>query len=473
MSGVRSIRVVTSTIRSYCKILAGKLITASFTAEVKDEQVNTIESWDRAASVKLPEYGLIGHTADGLKLALNVHDPFCLVTFGVQGAGKSHTLGVILENCLLSFPDLSQVDAPICTLILHYDHDPKTPCEAKGLANLNPSVLHHLDVISATSDVREVVPDIGTVPSDRFVVLVSPTDFLERAKMYKPFHVMPVLFSWKRLSADQIRVLMNLDDKDGQLYVASMMDTLRRYQQKGSLPEFSEFMQLLNDQVSFSPQQAGPLRQRILLLETIIVESDRNKTLWSKSDVNDLCSQQVFSKGKVIIADLSDRLLSKVTANGIFQIIVEQFRETSGGKLLVLDEAHKFMDGAKGDRLGETIVDCVRLMRHDGMRVVISTQNPTSIPQEVLELSSVAVLHRFHSPSWFNHLKSTIQLPEDVYNEICELDQGHAIVFASRHAVPSDGTKHDNLIRVKIRPRLTKDLGETRRNVSEAVNTQD
>ncbi|KAJ3075487.1 hypothetical protein HDU98_007985 [Podochytrium sp. JEL0797] len=33
---------------------------------------------------------------------LSVHEPFCLVALGIQGSGKSHTMSVILESCLLS-----------------------------------------------------------------------------------------------------------------------------------------------------------------------------------------------------------------------------------------------------------------------------------------------------------------------------------------------------------------------------------
>jgi hypothetical protein len=36
-------------------------------------------------------------------------------------------------------------------------------------------------------------------------------------------------------------------------------------------------------------------------------------------------------------------------------------------------------------------------MRHDGMRIVLSTQSPKALAPELLELVSVAMLHRFHS----------------------------------------------------------------------------
>jgi hypothetical protein len=72
------------------------------------------------------------------------------------------------------------------------------------------------------------------------------------------------------------------------------------------------------------------------------------------------------------------------------------------GKLLVLDEAHKFMnDDTTTDGLSASIVNIARLMRHDGD---VSTQSPKTLAPELLELVSVTVLHHFHSHDWFKYL---------------------------------------------------------------------
>ena len=53
------------------------------------------------------------------------------------------------------------------------------------------------------------------------------------------------------------------------------------------------------------------------------------------------------------------------------QVVTERFRcslvPKGCGKLLALDEAHKFMDGLKSDGLSNTIVSAARMMRHDGL----------------------------------------------------------------------------------------------------------
>ncbi len=70
-------------------------------------------------------------------------------------------------------------------------------------------------------------------------------------------------------------------------------------------------------------------------------------------------------------------LLLTATTTGMFQVLTEQFRAipiTAGsGKILALDEAHKYMDGVATDGLSQAIVNIARLMRHDGMRAFSHT----------------------------------------------------------------------------------------------------
>ena len=69
------------------------------------------------------------------RVYLNTHEPFCLVTVGVQGGGKSHTLATVLEGCLIPFPEhnLSRLQEPMTTLVLHYDESASTRCEVSLL----------------------------------------------------------------------------------------------------------------------------------------------------------------------------------------------------------------------------------------------------------------------------------------------------------------------------------------------------
>lgn len=180
-------------------------------------------------------------------------------------------------------------------------------------------------------------------------------------------------------------------------------------------------------------------------------------------------------------------------ANGIFQVLTEQYRATPTphcGKLLALDEAHKFMDGSSSDGLSEAIVNVARLMRHDGMRLAVSTQSPKALAPELLELVTVAVLHRFHSSDWFSYLQQKLPLPDEAKLRLMQLSPGHAVVFASQHRIaalsspppPSFSSSsasvqstsgHNvaspwspNVFELHVRPRITADRGSTRLNAA-------
>jgi len=142
------------------------------------------------------------------------------------------------------------------------------------------------------------------------------------------------------------------------------------------------------------------------------------------------------------------------------------------GKLTVFDEAHKYMDASVGN-LCHDIVRLVRQMRHYGIRTLVSTQNPTVLHSELLELCSFAFLHRFHSPDWFKWLQAKLQLPKDSVPIISNLKTGEAIVYSSRSVFskPSpSAVVGANLYRVLVKERVTRDCGATTLNAAPAAS---
>ena len=392
-------------------------------------------------------------------LYLNTHEPFCLCTIGVQGSGKSHTMGVVLESCLLpcdrpTDQPLVRLQRPMTALVLHYDQNVTSICEATGLIEPHRQ-LHRLQ--------RGESP--CALPRERLVVLVSPSYYLQRSKFYGDSCIVkPLLFRWSTLSADHIKKIMRIEDGDSQLYVASMLELLRKYQRAGRVPEFQGFLGEVKAACKV-PSQAAPLLQRAALLEALVAESTMNEPLRALgSDV-----LQAIGPGILVVADLTDPLLASDEANGIFQVLVEQFRAAPStadcGKLLALDEAHKFMDGSVSDGLSNAIVNAARLMRHDGLRLAVSTQSPKALAPELLELVSVAVLHRFHSQDWYSYLRAKIPMPDSAFEEVMALPSGQALVFAANHRVSRMRPQDGHLLRVDVRARLTADRGASRTNI--------
>ena len=433
---------------------------------------HTLSLGDAVSSRGFPESALLGllHPDAGElnsePVYLNTHEPFCLCTVGVQGSGKSHTMGVVLESCIIqcdqpSAQPLVRLKRPVTALVLHYDQNVASICEATGLIEPDRALQRLL---------RGQTPSASTytLPRSRLVVLVSPSYYHQRLKFYgNSCIVKPLLFRWASLSADHIKRLMRIKEGDSQLYVASMLELLRKYQRAAQVPEFQGFIREVREACKV-PGQAAPLLQRAALLEALVSESATNDSLRAVgSDV-----LEELGPGIVVVADLTDPLLASDEANGIFQVLVEQFRAASFpggcGKLLALDEAHKFMDGSHSDGLSSAIVNTARLMRHDGLRLAVSTQSPKALAPELLELVSVAILHRFHSRDWFTYLSAKIPLPESAFESVMDLPPGQALVFAARHGVQSvqnRDSESGRLMRVDIRARLTADRGASRTNV--------
>ena len=462
-------------------------------------------------NIRYVQSGLFGSSNESNEqIYLNVSEPFCLIATGVQGSGKSHTVGVTLENCILPFPygdpHIVNLNTPMAALLFHYDQSENNFCEATGMAGWTKKLKEVFNVSSGISvgteesltesfameapeefsevplpDLRRAVSVFNENPlSSKIVVLVSPTNYTLRKTFYasESYEVLPLLFRWNDLDAVQLKKLMRINESDNQLYVGVMLGLLRQYQRVGALPEFNTFMKEITEQKDFSPGQIAPLNQRLMLLRQFISESTENKILQGQQkNLKDL-----VASGKLVVADMTDPMLSPAEANGIFQVLLEQFRkiprsDCKCGKVVVCDEAHKYFDGKLkgGDGLSGAIVDTVRLMRHEGIRVIVSTQSPLTMPQELLELSTVAVCHQFHSMEWYKYLANKLPLPPDGFKTVQKLQPGQALVYAARsdfdhkNNIHGDDESEDDRegnepFLVQVRPRLTEDRGASKQD---------
>ena len=247
-------------------------------------------------------------SAGAREVYLNTHEPFCLAAVGVQGGGKSHTMACVLESCLVPFPEegVVRLRAPMSTLVLHYDQNVASVCEATGLI----SPLQSLSRLLGPGGVPRCLP------REKLVVLVSPSYFKQRKTFYGDYCVVkPLLFRWASLTADHIKRIMRIKEGDNQLYVASMLDLLRRYQREAVTPSFPVFLQQVRGLCDLKAQE-GPLAQRMQLLESLVVESKENEGLVGLSGDLHSCVRP----GLLVVADLSDPLLASEEANGIFQV---------------------------------------------------------------------------------------------------------------------------------------------------------
>ncbi|KAG5179911.1 hypothetical protein JKP88DRAFT_134327, partial [Tribonema minus] len=319
-------------------------------------------------------------------LYLNTQEPFCLVAVDVQGAGKSHTVGLVVENCLLQFESMI-TSALTTTLVMHYDEDPDLACELATVTEPNGDLPLNADIA-----IREVT------------VLVSPNYYQQMRNKYEGVPrttVRPLLLDWDALSADQLKVIMQLSSdqissNSEPLYFGALLDKLAEYQRDQSMPPYQDFRELCSGGgLDFTNAQSLPLEMRLRLLDTLVHQSAKNEEYRDHKTF-----LEVMQVSGVVIAHLSDPLISSKKANCVFQVLLQQFcgkewhRTPVHRKLVIFDEAHKYISDRDSDGLAHEMLKVFRNMRHQGMRIIVSTQSPAILPHEMLALVSVMVVHR-------------------------------------------------------------------------------
>ncbi|KAK7052655.1 p-loop containing nucleoside triphosphate hydrolase protein [Favolaschia claudopus] len=387
-----------------------------------------------------PSRALLGTTAgdsESERLYVNTNSPSSVVICGVQGAGKSHTVSCLLESALIQDPRIGTLPEPLSALVFHFDtQDANRPCEAAFLS----SPAAHLSNV--------VLPQV--------TVLCSNITRRRRAYASQPqVRVEPLYLSEQDLTAERMLTLMACDNIDKMpLYMHTALRLIRNMGVDAfSYSEFKRQISLENLDV----KQRMMIELRLSLLDAFIGLTARKVNSY-------------FSAGDVVLVDLTDPFLDGLTASVLFDIVLGTFTqwETPCGKLVVLDEAHKYLVNSDSTKLAQSVSDIIRLQRHLGTRMVIATQEPTVIPATILDLASTIVCHRFSSPAWCTHLARHVSTGAELdaagwFQQVMMLPTGHALVFSPAAAIAADergavllGRGH---LRVRIRPRLTLDGG--------------
>ncbi|KAH6915303.1 hypothetical protein BKA70DRAFT_1511736 [Coprinopsis sp. MPI-PUGE-AT-0042] len=347
------------------------------------------------------------------RLYINTNAPFSAIICGVQGAGKSHTLSTILESMLIAkFSPIGSLQRPLCGLVLHYGEagTGSLPNETAWLCS------------SASSHVQG--------PSVR--VFVSHSSLNTMRKVYEPLGkkvtILPLYFKKEELDAQAVLSMMAITSSDSApLYMQIVLSILREL---GEAYDFKKFMKKLDEsKLKFNPAQLAGLEQRMSLLMSFL-ETDEIRKKYK--------DQARFEAGQLTIVDLSDPFLDEGAACGIFDIITRLFvrADVKTGKVLVVDEAHKYLASTGRSAttgLTKSLTRIIRQQRHLSMRVLISTQEPTVVPAVLLDLCSVTILHRFTSPAWWEHLIKHVSADfskSDAFDRVVKLQTGQALILA-------------------------------------------
>ena len=381
-----------------------------------------------------PQYGLLGEIA-GRTVALDLNETHTISLFGVQGGGKSYTLGSIMEMASLPAPPVNELPHPLATIVFHYS-------QTQDYAPEFTSMVHPNDEAAQLQSLRERYGADPKALDD--VLLLAPADQVsQRQHEYPGIKVEPLAFSSNELQIAHWRFLMGAVGNQS-TYIRHITRIMRAHRNSLSL---SVIRQGVAD--SGLPDHLKQLAQERLNLAADYIDDSVRLT-------------DFVRPGRLVIVDLRDELIEKDEALGLFVVLMQLFAEARSGeqhfnKLVVFDEAHKYINSPD---LLAGLIETVREMRHKGMSVLVASQDPPSVPVSLIELSDHIILHKFTSPAWLRHLQRANAALSDLSPEqMSRLKPGEAYVWASK---ATDAAFTHGAVRLHCRPRVTKHGGATK-----------
>lgn len=382
-----------------------------------------------------PQCGVIGDLA-GKNVVLDLNQTHTISLFGVQGGGKSYTLGSIIEMASMNIPAISLLPAPLATVVFHYS---KTQDYQPEFASMR--------VANDDADQLKILAErYGAHPQALGdVVLLAPTDKVDaRREEFPGIEVMPLLFAASELQAAHWMFLMGAVGNQS-LYLKQITQLMRQCRNDLSLTGLRSAIQ--NSAMADNVQQTA--LSRLELASQYITDQ---ATPFSG----------LIRPGRLVIVDLRDEFIGKDEALGLFVVMLQLVSEAKipnkpFNKLVVFDEAHKYIENPE---LVSGLIEVVREMRHKGTSILVASQDPPSVPISLIELSSCIVMHRFNSPQWLKHIqRANAALGGLTPEQMAALRSGEAFVWSSKS---TDDRFSRGAIKIKCRPRITRHGGATK-----------
>lgn len=384
-----------------------------------------------------PQFGILGKMiSNGRVIGLDLNECNTISLFGVQGAGKSYTIGSITEMVLRQFSNVNKLPAPMASVIFHYSDSMDYAPEFTSMVYPNDE----------TVQLAKLKAEYGAEPGNvKDVVLLAPESQVESRKAeYPDIEVHSIGFDSSELAVRDWMFLLGAMGNDS-TYIKELKQIMKACRHNMSLQNIRNGV-AESDHMSSS--QRSLAEQKLDFAEEYI--TDGNKL------------QQYLKPGRLIIVDLRDEFIEKDEALGLFVVILNIFSSVmqvdgrAFNKFIVFDEAHKYMNNKE---LVGSITTAIREMRHKGVSIMIASQDPMSLPTEIIELSSIVVMHRFSSPAWVKHVQKAITpLQTLTATEMAALGSGEAFLWANK---ASDKMITQRPIKISIRPRVTKHGGDT------------
>lgn len=381
-----------------------------------------------------PQYGLLGEVS-GRKIALDLNHTHTISLFGVQGGGKSYTLGTVIEMASIPIEHINVLPSPLATVIFHYS-------PTQDYAPEFTSMIHPNTVDEEIRILRERYKANPEAMKD-ILILTPANKVAERKTEYPDIEVRPITFAASELKAGHWKFLMGAVGSQS-MYIRQINLIMRHLRDNLTLDAIRDGI----EQSALSEHLKELARTRLIFASEYIDDSQR--------------LQELINPGRLIIVDLRDEYIEKDEALGLFVVMLQIFSEATYlghafNKLVVFDEAHKYIENAD---LASGLVEVVREMRHKGTMIMVASQDPPSVPVALIELSSQIIMHKFNSPAWLKHIqKANAALGELTSEKMSRLGTGEAYVWSSK---ASDDSFTRSAVKIKCRPRITQHGGSTK-----------
>ncbi|MDF0714566.1 ATP-binding protein [Muricauda sp. 334s03] len=382
------------------------------------------------------QFGILGESILQKKIAIDLSETNTISLFGVQGGGKSYTIGTISEMVLKQFSNINLLPAPLAGVIFHYS-------ESMDYAPEFTSMIYSND---QNKELEKLKLRYGAEPNNiEDVIILTPKDKIEeRQAEYPSIKVLPIAFNSKELNVQDWLFILGAIGNDS-TYIRQLKAIMKQHRSNITINALSESVE---DSELLSNSQKALARQKLSFAREYIDDS--------------FMMRDVLMPGRLVVVDLRDEFIVKDEALGLFVIMLNIFSAVKNinglhfNKFIVFDEAHKYMDNKD---LTGNIVTAIREMRHKGVSIMIASQDPPSLPNEIIELSSVVLLHKFNSPQWLKHIqKSITQLSTLTPADMSALTPGEGFLWATKATEKSISIKP---VKVSTRPRVTKHGGGT------------
>jgi hypothetical protein len=382
------------------------------------------------------QFGILGESILQKKIAIDLSETNTISLFGVQGGGKSYTIGTISEMVLKQFSNINKLPSPLAGVIFHYSESMDYEPEFTSMILPNDK----------ENELAKLKARYGAEPDNiEDVIILTPKDKIEERKAeYPSIQVLPIAFNSKELNVQDWMFILGAIGNDS-TYIRQLKAIMKEHRSNITIEALAESVE---ESELLSNSQKALARQKLSFAREYVDDG--------------FMMRDVLKPGRLIVVDLRDEFIVKDEALGLFVIMLNIFsavKNVNGlhfNKFIVFDEAHKYMDNKD---LTGNIVTAIREMRHKGVSIMIASQDPPSLPNEIIELSSVVLLHKFNSPQWLKHIqKSITQLSTLTPADLSALKPGEGFLWATKATEKSISAKP---VKVSTRPRVTKHGGGT------------